>query len=115
MNELVKKYFGKSVKVLDCVKYEWSRIPHFYNSFYVYKYATGLISALSISNKILSGEKDAVKNYKEFLSSGASKSPVELLKIAGVDLTKKETFNEAFDFIKQILNEWESLPMAADK
>ena len=106
---LCEKYFGKEVQLAEELKYEWSRIPHFYNAFYVYKYATGLISALSISNKILNGEKDSVKNYKEFLSSGCSKSPVELLKLAGADLTKKETFNEAFNFIKDILNEWSCL------
>lgn len=105
--ELAKKYFGKDVILADELKYEWSRIPHFYNSFYVYKYATGLISALAISNKILANEKDAVKNYKQFLSSGCKKSPVELLKIAGVDLTDKSTFDNAFNFIKEILDEWE--------
>ncbi|MBE7075351.1 MAG: oligoendopeptidase F [Clostridiales bacterium] len=104
---LAKKYFGEKVSLADEVKYEWSRIPHFYNSFYVYKYATGLISALAISNKILSGEQDAVENYKKFLASGCTKPPVELLKIAGADLTKKETFTQAFDFISSILNEWE--------
>lgn len=106
---LCKRYFGESVKLSDELKYEWSRIPHFYTSFYVYKYATGLISALAISNKILSGEKDAVNNYKKFLSSGATKSPVELLKIAGADLTMGKTFEDAFEFINQVLDELESL------
>ena len=96
-------------KLADELKYEWSRIPHFYTSFYVYKYATGLISALAISNKILAGEKNAVENYKKFLSSGATLPPVELLKIAGVDLTNAQTFNEAFNFIDQILKEWEKI------
>jgi len=106
---LCKKYFGEKVKLAEEIKYEWSRIPHFYSAFYVYKYATGLISALSISNKILSGEKNAVKNYKEFLKSGASKPPVELLKIAGVDLTNPKSFTDAFDFVEQILTDWENL------
>ena len=106
---LCKKYFGKDVLLAQELKYEWSRIPHFYTAFYVYKYATGLISALAISNKILSGEKDAVKNYKNFLCGGAKMPPVELLKIAGVDLTNKKTFNDAFNFIDNILNQFESL------
>lgn len=107
--DLCKKYFGKEVKLADELKFEWSRIPHFYTAFYVYKYATGLISALAISNKILAEEKDAVENYKKFLCGGCSNDPVSLLKIAGVDLTKKETFDDAFNFIKSILNEWEQL------
>lgn len=106
---LCKKYFGDNVKLADELKYEWSRIPHFYTAFYVYKYATGLISALAISNNILKGNNNSISNYKKFLSSGATKPPVELLKMAGVDLTKNETFDDAFNFINQILNEWESL------
>lgn len=106
---LTEKYFGKDVKLSDALKFEWSRIPHFYTSFYVYKYATGLISALAITNKILKGYKQSVKNYRNFLKSGCTKPPVELLKDAGVDLTKEETFTNAFDFINSILDEWEKL------
>lgn len=106
---LNKKYFGKDVTLLDELQYEWSRIPHFYTSFYVYKYATGIICALAIANKILSGEKDAVKNYKTFLSSGCKSDPVSLLKIAGADLTDSTTFENAFMFISSILDEWEKL------
>ena len=91
------------------LKYEWSRIPHFYTPFYVYKYATGLISALAISNKILSNERNIICNYIKFLSSGCTQPPVELLKIAGIDLTKSQTFESAFDFAKDILEEWENL------
>ena len=107
--DLAKTYFGKDVVLSDNLKYEWSRIPHFYNSFYVYKYATGLISALAISNKILKGYKQSVKNYLNFLQSGCTKPPVELLKDAGVDLTKEETFTNAFEFISSILDEWEKI------
>lgn len=106
---LAKKYFGKDVELADELKFEWSRVPHFYSSFYVYKYATGLISALAISNKILKGYKQSVKNYRDFLKSGCTKSPVELLKNAGVDLTKEETFKSAFEFVSSILDEWEKL------
>ena len=106
---LCKKYFGDKVNLVDELKYEWLRIPHFYNSFYVYKYATGLISALAIANKILNGEKDAVKNYKDFLKSGHTKPPVELLKDAGADLTNEKTFDDAFKFIGSILDMWDNL------
>lgn len=107
--ELNKKYYGKEIELPQEITYEWSRIPHFYSGFYVYKYATGLISALAITNKILSGECGAVENYKKFLSSGASLPPVELLKIAGVDLEDKQTFDSAFSYVNSILNKWESL------
>ncbi len=106
---LCKTYFGSDVNLADELKYEWSRIPHFYTPFYVYKYATGLISALAITNKILSGEENAVKNYKNFLSSGSTKSPTELLKISGIDILDDETFTSAFNFADSILIEWEEL------
>ena len=106
---LCKKYFGNKVNLAEELKYEWLRIPHFYNAFYVYKYATGLISALAISTKILNGEKDAVNNYLNFLKSGSTKPPVELLKGAGADLTDEKTFKNAFEFIGQVLDEWDNL------
>lgn len=106
--ELVKKYFGKSVKVLDCVKYEWSRIPHFYTAFYVYKYATGLISAVNIVQNLLEGII-TVDDYKKFLSSGCSSDPISLLKIVKVDLTKEESFDRAFKFLNSYLKELEKL------
>ena len=107
--ELNKRYFGKDVEILDEIKYEWSRIPHFYSSFYVYKYATGLISAMVIARNIFSGKENAKENYLKFLSLGSSLPPVELLKIAGVNLEDKHTFDEAFTFIDGILNDWNNL------
>lgn len=106
--ELVKKYFGKGVKVLDCVKYEWSRIPHFYSSFYVYKYATGLISAVNIVQNLLDGTI-TVDDYKKFLSSGCSSDPISLLKLVKVDLTTEEPFDRAFAFLSSYLKELEKL------
>ena len=106
---LCKKYFGDKVNLVDELKYEWSRIPHFYTSFYVYKYATGLISALCISNKVLSSDKSAIDNYKKFLQSGATKPPVELLCIAGADLSDNNTFKFAFEFIDKTLDEWDKI------
>ena len=106
---LNKRYFGEKVELVDEIKFEWSRIPHFYNQFYVYKYATGLISAMMIAKKIFYGEENATQNYIKFLSSGSSLPPIELLKIAGVNLEEKSTFDEAFAFINSILDDWQKL------
>lgn len=92
--ELNKKYYGQSVTHDKEIAIEWARIPHFYRAFYVYKYATGITAAVNIANNILNNPS-AVEDYKKFLSSGGSKSPIELLKIAKVDLTKEEPFEFA--------------------
>ncbi len=106
---LNKKYYGRAVVSDDRIAYEWARIPHFYSAFYVYKYSTGIISALKIADRILKEGKSAVDDYFKFLSSGGSDSPVELLKIAGVDLTKKETFESAMQTFKFYIEEFEKL------
>lgn len=90
--ELNKMYYGDAVCHNDEIKYEWARIPHFYRAFYVYKYSTGIISAVCIAEKILKEGASAVKNYKKFLSLGGSLDPVSELKVAGVDLTTEEPF-----------------------
>ncbi|HKL94762.1 MAG TPA: oligoendopeptidase F, partial [Clostridia bacterium] len=82
---LNKKYYGKSVKHNDLIACEWSRIPHFYNSFYVYKYATGITAAVSIAKRILSEGETAVKDYKAFLSAGGSLPPLDIIRLAGID------------------------------
>ncbi|MBQ9485702.1 MAG: oligoendopeptidase F, partial [Clostridia bacterium] len=97
---LNKKYYGKAIIHGGEIKYEWARIPHFYRAFYVYKYATGIISALAIADRILTEGESAVKDYFRFLSSGGSDGPVELLKIAGVDLTTAAPFEGAFKVFK---------------
>lgn len=106
---LNKKYYGKAVVSEGNIKYEWARIPHFYRAFYVYKYSTGIISALAIADRILNEGQSAVDDYFKFLSSGGSDSPVELLKIAGVDLTDKKPFISAFKVFKDTLEEFKSL------
>ncbi|MBQ3046491.1 MAG: oligoendopeptidase F [Clostridia bacterium] len=106
---LNKKYYGKAVVSEGNIKYEWARIPHFYRAFYVYKYSTGIISALAIADRILKEGQSAVDDYFKFLSSGGSDSPVELLKIAGVDLTDKKPFISAFKVFKDTLEEFKSL------
>ncbi len=104
--DLNKKYYGDAVISDGMIQYEWARIPHFYRAFYVYKYATGIISALAIADRILTEGKPAVDDYFKFLSSGSSNGPVELLKIAGVDLTKKQPFISAFKVFDDTLTEF---------
>ncbi len=107
--ELNKKYYGNAVISDDEIKYEWARIPHFYRAFYVYKYATGIISALAIADRIYTEGETAVKDYFKFLSSGNSDSPTELLKIAGVDLTTDAPFLSAFKTFENALDEYTKL------
>ncbi|HRX13505.1 MAG TPA: oligoendopeptidase F [Eubacteriales bacterium] len=90
--ELNKKYYGDEVVHNEQIKYEWSRIPHFYRAFYVYKYATGITSAITLAQKILKEGEPAVTRYKKFLTMGCSMDPVSELKAAGVDLTTAEPF-----------------------
>ncbi len=108
-DELQKTYFGKGAKLTEYSKYEWSRIPHFYRPYYVYKYATGFISACAIASKILSKEEGYLEKYIKFLSAGSSIKPIELLKEVSVDITKKATLNEAFKFYEELLDEFEEL------
>ncbi len=101
-------YHGKKVKEIPQMRYEWARIPHFYNSFYVYKYAIGMICATKIAYKLCE-DKTFADKYLKFLSSGSTKDPISLLKIADCDLTKEETFDFAFDVCKKFVSDWESI------
>lgn len=107
--DLNKEYFGKSIVVDEAIKYEWARIPHFYTPFYVYKYATGLIVALSIATSILNGDEEMKENYLKFLSSGGSDYPLEILKKCNIDLTDKKFIKNAFGLFKEKLEELEKL------
>lgn len=107
--DLNKKYYGASVESDPEIAYEWARIPHLYRQFYVYKYATGIVSAVSIAERILNEGQPAVDDYFRFLSSGGSDSPVELLKLAGVDLTKPDAFEACMASFKAALEEFEQL------
>ncbi len=106
---LNKKYYGKAVKHNELIRYEWARIPHFYRAFYVYQYATGLTAAVSIANNILKHGDKAFFGYKKFLSAGGSMPPVEILKLAGVDLTTEQPFNVAMREFRDTLNELKAL------
>jgi oligoendopeptidase F len=107
--EIGKEYYGDAIEHDFNISTEWCRIPHFYSAFYVYKYSTGIITAMNIANKILTEGEPAVKNYFKFLSGGSSTDPVSLLKLAGVDLTKEEPFNFAMKEFEDTLNEFEKL------
>lgn len=104
-----KYYLTDGVAEDELIKYEWARIPHFYNAFYVYKYSTGLISALCIADNILKNGESAVAAYKKFLKAGGSMSPVEILKLAGVDLTDDKPYEQAMKIFNDTLKELESL------
>ena len=107
--DLNTKYYGPSVEKDDTIKYEWARIPHFYNAFYVYKYATGYSAATAISEKILNEGSQAAENYIEFLKTGESDYPIELLKIAGVDMSSPEPIRKAMETFENLLDEFEKL------
>ena len=104
--ELNKEYFGNNVYIDDEIRYEWERIPHFYYNFYVYKYATGLSAASSIVSRLLNGSLKP-EDYINFLKCGKSKNPLDSLRIAGVNLSKKEVINSAIDMFEDILNDFE--------
>ncbi len=106
---LVKKYFGDDVVIDDEIKYEWARIPHFYTNFYVYKYSTGITSAIVIASKILNKEEGFVDKYINMLSKGGAMDSLDLLKSVGVDLEKSETYDIAFKYFKDNLETLEKL------
>ena len=107
--KLNKEYYGNNIISDEEIKLEWARIPHFYNSFYVYKYATGLISALIIANNILNNIPNAKENYIKFLSSGGSDYPLNILKKCGVDITNKKVLEDSFSIFEKRLEEAKKL------
>ena len=106
LNEL---YYGPDMVVDDHIAMEWARIPHFYYDYYVFQYATGYSAAIALSRKILDEGESAVKDYIGFLSGGCSKSPIDLLKGAGVDMTSPEPVNQALELFGKLLDEMEAL------
>ncbi len=102
-------YFGPDVVVDDEIKYEWERIPHFYYNFYVYKYAIGLSCACYIVDNILNKKDNALENYLKFLSSGGSDYPINELKIAGIDVTKKDVIESAIKMFDSFIEQFKEL------
>lgn len=107
--ELNKKYYGDAVEHNDLIRYEWARIPHFYNSYYVYKYATGLTTAVSIANNILKGGDEYFAKYKQFLSAGGSMAPLDIIRLADVDLESDEPYEVAMREFASTLEELEKM------
>ena len=101
--KLNKLYFGNKVVIDDEIKYEWSRIPHFYTPFYVYKYATSLSISYYIAKNIIAGKEGFKEKYIEFLKSGGRDYPLEVLKIIDIDLTDNKVFQDAIDSFKEDL------------
>ncbi|MGN1015575.1 MAG: oligoendopeptidase F [Faecousia sp.] len=102
-------YYGPDIVVDDEIAMEWARIPHFYYNYYVFQYATGYSAAIALSRRILSEGESAVKDYLGFLSGGCSKTPIELLKGAGVDMTGPEPVEQALALFGTLLDEMEAL------
>lgn len=108
-HQLNLDYFGPDIVIDNDIDLEWSRIPHFYNNFYVYKYATGFSAAIALSQQILQEGEAAVKRYLQFLSSGGSDYPIELLRRAGVDMATPQPVQAALKVFAEVVSEMEKL------
>ncbi len=106
---LNKKYFGEDVISDEYIKYEWARIPHFYRPFYVYKYATGISSAISIAKRLLANEPGYKEKYINMLKCGGSKDSLDLLRNVGVDLETPKPVEDAFLYYKEKIEELKEL------
>ena len=107
--KLLTNYFGPDFVIDEELKLECLRIPHFYHAFYVYKYATGLSAAIALSERVTSGGKKELNDYLSFLKGGCSKWPLDLLKDAGVDMTKPEPVQTALDYFERLVGELDEL------
>lgn len=107
--KLNQKYYGTDIISDEEIAFEWAKIPHFYYNFYVYQYATGFSAAVALARGILKEGEPAVERYKKFLCGGCSESPLELLKIAGVNLESPKPVQDALDVFGEILDEIEAL------
>ena len=103
--DLNVKYFGPDMTVDQEIRLEWARIPHFYTPFYVYQYATGISAAAALSERILTLGEEGVKDYMKFLTGGGSADPIDLLKMAGVDMSKKEPVEAATKLFEDMLGQ----------
>lgn len=107
--DLNKFYYGEDVIVDKEISMEWARIPHFYMNFYVYQYATGFSAAMALSQKLLHGTQADIENYLSFLKGGCTKSPVELLRMAGVDMSSPKPVEDAIALFDSLIDEFERI------
>jgi oligoendopeptidase F len=110
--DILKKYYGHEAgacHIDDLYAVEWAYIPHFYYDFYVYQYSTSFTASTALAEKVLGGEKDAVEKYIAFLSAGGTEYPIDLLKIAGVDMTSAEPFNKTMAAMNRTMDEIEAI------
>lgn len=107
--DLNKKYFGPSMVSDEDISYEWMRIPHFYNDFYVYKYATGFTASTILAKRVLEGQEGALENYFKFLKDGNNHFPIDQLKIAGVDMKDPKTVDEALEVFNDLVDQLDEL------
>ena len=103
--ELNEDLFGEDIEVDEFISAEWARIPHFYMFYYVFQYATGFMSAVALSQKILHGTDEDRKAYLNYLKAGESEYPLEVLKKAGVDMTGKDAMQKAMDVARDALKD----------
>ena len=108
-HQLNVDYYGEDLIVDEELDMEWARIPHFYYNYYVYQYATGFSAAIALSQRILNGGEDAVRDYLGFLSGGCSKDPISLLRGAGVDMASKKPVEDALKLFRELLDEMNEL------
>jgi len=116
--KLLREYHGHDQGVMevdDLYSIEWAFIPHFYRRFYVYQYATGLVASTALAEKVLAGEPGAVDRYLEFLKAGGSDYPIEVLKLAGVDLTTSAPFSTAIAAVNRAMDEIEGILESKEK
>ena len=109
MAELYQRYYGPDFLMDDAYALNWARIPHFYRSFYVFQYATGLSAAIALSRRILDGEDDALPRYLRFLQSGSSRYSIELLRDAGVDMRTAQPIAASAMLMDELLDRVEAL------
>jgi oligoendopeptidase F len=110
--DILRKYYGTDKGICQIDKnteMEWALIPHFYYNYYVYQYSTSFTASTSLAEKVLSGDSDALKRYMNFLSSGGSDYPIELLKRAGADLTTNEPFDKTIAAMNRVMDEIEKI------
>ena len=107
--ELNKRYYGSALTFDEEISHEWERIPHFYYNYYVFQYSTGFAAATALADKILHEGVSAVNDYKDYLKAGSSAFPIDVMKKAGVDMTKPDYLKETFAVFEERLNEFEAL------